>query len=63
MWGRLSWPTAEMTARATSVDSVPSAARTRTVHTPASSSHAAPSTSVPHRTDGPMPCLSITVSK
>ena len=63
MWGRFNWPTAEITARATSVDSVPSSVRTRTVHVPAPSSQTAPRTSVPQRTDGPMPCLSITASK
>ena len=63
MFGRLSWPTAEMTARATSVDSVPSAARTRTDHVADPSSQSAPSTSVSQRTWGSTPCLVITRSK
>ena len=59
-FGRLSWPTAEMTARATSTSSAPSAARVRTDHVAESSSQVAPSTSVSHRTWDPMPYLSMT---
>ena len=63
MWGRLSWPTAEITARASRVDSVPSPARVRTVQVPVRSSQAAPRTSVLHRTWGSMAYLCITDSK
>ncbi len=62
-WGRLSWPTAEITARATSVSSVPSTARTRTSHVASLSFQVAASTSVSKRTWRSIPCLRITPSK
>ena len=62
--GRLSWPTAEMTARAVSVSSAavgrPGSARDQV---PASSSHVARTTSVSQRTCSSTPWRRITESK
>ena len=57
-FGRLSWPTAEITARADErrLGAVGGRARAPTT-SPTSSSQSAPSTSVSHRTCGSTPCL------
>ena len=60
MCGRFSCPTAEMTARATSVSSLPALERTRTDQVASSSFHVAPRTSVSKRMCGSMPCLTMT---
>ena len=53
--GRLSWPTALITASASSVSSTPPGPTRSSVHRPASSSYSIDETSVPKRTFGRMP--------
>ena len=53
--GRLSWPTAQTTASATSVTSVPSAARTVSAHWRVASSKRASVTSLRNRMHSPSP--------
>ena len=61
--GRLSWPTAEISARASRVSTSPFGPRIRTDQVARSSSHDAPSASVSNRMCCSIPCRVMTVSK